>query len=146
MTLHDWAENRWLHEHQTSRSEIADLLSVIDRDLEDASIDRLSADWRLGISYNAALQLANLALAASGYRTSRERSHERAIQSLRFTVGFDQPLIDVLDTVRRKRNTGNYDRAGTTSDTEAAEIYELTANVRETVVDWMRREHPGLLP
>ncbi|HSM09870.1 MAG TPA: hypothetical protein VLA33_12770 [Gemmatimonadota bacterium] len=55
-------------------------------------------------------------------------------------------MIDVLDTVRRKRNTGNYDRAGTTSDTEAAEIYELTMNVRETVVDWMRREHPDLLP
>lgn len=102
MTLHDWAENRWLHEHQTSRSEIADLLSVIDQDLEDASIDRLSADWRLGISYNAALQLANLALAASGYRTTRERSH--------------------------------------------AEIYELTINIRETVVDWMQQEHPDLLP
>lgn len=146
MTLRAWVENRWLHEHETGETEIADLLSVIDRDLDDAAIDRLSADWRLGISYNAALQLANLALAAAGYRTTRERSHERAIQSLCFTVGVDQELIDLLDAVRRRGNISNYDRAGTTSASEAAEVYELAIKLRGIVLEWMQGVHPDLLP
>ncbi len=75
MSLSDWLANRWLVEHRGSPEEIADLLAVVDRDLEDAALDRLSSDWRLGISYNAALQLAILALAAEGYRTDRQRAH-----------------------------------------------------------------------
>jgi hypothetical protein len=43
----------------------------------------LSDDWRLGITYNAALQLATIALAAEGFRAGRERRHERTILSLR---------------------------------------------------------------
>jgi hypothetical protein len=68
MTLADWLANRWIVAHQATIEEIADLFAVVDRDLEDAAIPRLSADWRLGIAYNAALQLATLALAAEGYR------------------------------------------------------------------------------
>lgn len=64
MSLRDWLANRWLVEHEPSRDETADLFAVVDRDLKDAAVPRLSADWRLGISYNAPLQLATLALAA----------------------------------------------------------------------------------
>lgn len=39
------------------------------------------------MAYNAARQLATLALAAEGFRTDRLRAHERTIQSLRYTVG-----------------------------------------------------------
>jgi hypothetical protein len=37
MTLQSWLANRWLVEHETSAEEIADLLSVVDRDLIDSS-------------------------------------------------------------------------------------------------------------
>ena len=43
-----------------------DLLGVAERDLADCGVPGLSADWRLNISYNAALQLATAALAAAG--------------------------------------------------------------------------------
>lgn len=145
MSLSDWLANRWLAEHRVSREEIADLLAVVDRDLEDAAIDRLSADWRLGISYNAALQLAILALAAEGYRTDRQRAHERAIQSLRFTVELEQDHIAVLDGVRRKRNVANYERAGTASAREAEEIFQLAHDLRTRVLEWLERNHPHLL-
>ena len=145
MSLSDWLANRWLAEHRVSREEIADLLAVVDRDLEDAAIDRLSADWRLGISYNAALQLAILALAAEGYRTDRQRAHERAIQSLRFTVELEQDHIAVLDGVRRKRNVANYERAGTASAREAEEIFQLAHDLRTRVLEWLERHHPHLL-
>jgi len=68
VSLADWAASRWITVHESSREEIADLFGVVDRDLKDAAVPRLSPDWRLGISYNAGLQLAILALAAEGYR------------------------------------------------------------------------------
>lgn len=145
MTLRNWLDQRWLTKHTPSREEIAGLLEVINRDLEDAAIDRLSADWRLGIAYNAALQLANLALAAEGYRVERQRAHERAIRSLRFTVGLEQDSVDTLDAVRRKRNISNYERAGTASSSEAEEVYNLVLSLRDRVLDWMREHHPELL-
>lgn len=145
MSLRDWLANRWLVEHTTSPAEVADLLDVVRRDLADAAIEGLSPDWRMGIAYNAALQLATVALAASGYRTVRERSHERTILSLRYTVALDQASIDTLDSARRKRNASNYERAGTASPSEAAEIHELAVTLRETVMDWLEEHHPQLL-
>ena len=64
--MQDWLANRWLVAHEPNEQEIADLFAVVDRDLEDAAVPRLSNEWRLGITYNAALQLATLALAAEG--------------------------------------------------------------------------------
>ncbi len=144
MSLRDWLANRWLVEHTTSPAEIADLLEVVRRDLADAAIESLSPDWRMGIAYNAALQLATIALAASGYRAARERSHERTILSLRYTVGLDQDSIDTLDAARRRRNASNYERAGTAAPSEAAEIHELAVTLRATVMRWLERHHPQL--
>lgn len=106
----------------------------------------MSPDWRLNIAYNAALQLATLALAAEGFRPERQRGHERAIQSLRLTIGADARLVDTLDGVRRKRNLSNYERAGTTSPSEADEVYRLAVDLREHVVGWLARYHSGLAP
>ena len=146
MTLQSWLENRWLTRHDRSPEEVADLLAVVDRDLEDAALDGLSPDWRLNIAYNAALQLATLALAAEGYRPERQRSHERAIQSLRLTITADARLVDTLDGVRRKRNLTNYERAGTTSPSEANEVYRLATQLREDVMKWLVDRHRDLVP
>ena len=146
MSLADWLANRWIVAHQPTREEIQDLFAVIDRDLEDASIPALSDDRRLGIAYNAALQLATLALAAAGYRPGRDRAHERAILSLGDTAGVPRKTVDLLDAVRRKRNQINYERAGTTSAAEAAELYEVTTVLRGDIVRWLMNTHPALLP
>ncbi len=146
MSLADWLTNRWIAAHEPSVEEIADLFAVVDRDLEDAVVPRLSDDWRLGIAYNAALQLATLALAAEGYRPGRERAHERAILSLTYTAGVAKATIDILDTVRRKRNQINYERAGTTSAAEAEEFYQVAVALRGDVVRWLRKRHPQLCP
>ncbi len=87
MSLADWLKNGWLVEHRPSAREIADLRAVVERDLADSAADQLSADWRMNIAYNAALQAANAALAAAGYRASRDQHYYRIIQSLRETVG-----------------------------------------------------------
>ena len=146
VSLQDWLANRWLVAHEPNEQEIADLFAVVDRDLEDAAVPRLSNDWRLGITYNAALQLATLALAAEGYRPARERAHERAILSLRETVGVDQKRVLLLDAVRRKRNQINYEHAGTTSSAEAGELYAVVTELRSEVARWLTANHPQLVP
>ncbi|NLY00774.1 MAG: hypothetical protein GXY83_32160 [Rhodopirellula sp.] len=146
MSLKDWARNAWLTEHETSREEIADLLNVIDRDLRDCHIPELSADWRLGIAYNAAMQVAVAALAADGYRTTRESHHHRAIHSLEFTIGLDSATIGQLDAFRKKRNVSDYERAGSTSDKEAQEVASLAAHLREKLTKWLGEHHPHLVP
>jgi hypothetical protein len=146
VSLRDWLANRWIVAHEPNAREIADLFAVVDRDLEDAAVPRLSADWRLGITYNAALQLATLALMAEGYRPGRERHHERAILSLRETIGMDGKRVALLDAVRRKRNQMNYEHAGSTSAAEADEFYELVTVLREDVVRWLRKKHAPFCP
>jgi len=117
---------------------------VADRDLADAEVEGLSADRRLEIAYNAALQLSILALAASGYRAARDKTHVYSIRSLAYTVGVDPEIVDTLDAVRRKRHQANYERAGTASHTEAEEVRELASDLRERVFEWLRAEHPEL--
>jgi hypothetical protein len=65
MSLTEWLNKGWLKLHHSSPREIADLRGVIERDLRDARTVDISADARLTIAYNAALQCATAALAAS---------------------------------------------------------------------------------
>jgi len=142
--LKDWLKNGWLVEHRTSRQEISDLLSVADRDPVQCQVSGLSPDWRLSIAYNAALQLAKAALAAAGYRASKEAHHYRAIQSLAYTIKADKKLIAQLDRFRKKRNISGYERAGVVSEQEAREIFSLAKNLRDEVEKWLRSNHPDL--
>lgn len=143
MTLEVWLKNSWLIKHETSSQEIADLLGVADRDLADCQSPNLSPDWRLNIAYNAALQLATAALAAAGYRPSRESHHYRVIQSLALTIGTDSDLIETFDQFRKKRNIGGYERAGLVTDQEAHEMFELAQQLRVDVEKWIRDNYPG---
>jgi hypothetical protein len=59
MSLEQWVKNGWLRRHKTSPKEIAGLLAIVDRDLEDAEGD-ISDDWKFGIAYNAALKLCTI--------------------------------------------------------------------------------------
>jgi hypothetical protein len=145
MNLADWCRLGWLTEHETSKQEISDLLALADRDLTNSQIAGLDPDWRLTIAYNAALQLATAALAASGYRAAREMHHYRVVQSLPFTIGADAALVGQLDQYRRKRHQGAYERAGLVSEREADEMHALAVQLRDTVLAWLRAEHPDLL-
>jgi len=81
MSLQSWLENGWLRRHKTSSKEIADLLKIIDRDLKDAE-GGISADWRFGIAYNAALKLCLILVYAEGFRPEKTLQHYRPIPSL----------------------------------------------------------------
>jgi hypothetical protein len=144
MSLKDWLDKGWLSKHRTSRAEIAELIVLADRDLKDCQAEELSPHWKLAIAYNAGLQMATAALAATGYRASHEAHHYRIIQSLRYTINADPSLVIYFDNFRKKRNVGGYERAWAVSDREASEMVVLAKKLREEIEDWLRRVHPHL--
>jgi hypothetical protein len=145
VSLRDWLNNGWLIEHKTSPAEIADLLGVIDRDLADCQSPGLSPDWRLAIAYNAALHAALAGLASEGYCVARESHHFRAIHSLSLTLGCGNATVIQLDAFRKKRNISDYERAGSISDAEAAEMLKLAKDLQVDLCQWLEEKHPDLL-
>jgi len=144
-TLQDWERNGWLIAHTPTPEGIKALLDVAERDLDNSQAGGLSADWRLNIAYNAALQTAAAVLEACGYRAARESHHYRVIESLRLTIGADDSVVLPLDRLRQKRNIGIYERAGQVSDTEAEAAHALAVRLRSEVEGWLRKNHSELL-
>ena len=145
MSLGDWLKNSWLVEHKSSPEEIAGLLAIVERDLANAKVAGLSDDWRFNIAYNAALQAATAALAASGFRAAREQHHYRTIQSLALTIGWQGGKVEQLDRFRKKRNITGYETAGVISAGEARAMLEVAAALRGDVRAWLGKQHPKLL-
>ena len=145
MRLQQWKANGWLQAHQTTPSQIADLLAIVDRDLEDSMRD-LSPDWQFGIAYNAALKLCTVLLYASGFRPEKNLAHYRTLAALPLILGDEsKDDADYLDTCRAKRNTAEYDAAGTVSQSEANELRQFTRELRVDVITWLNAQHPALL-
>ena len=144
MSLEDWLNDKLIEKHRPSAREIADLLHICDRDLQQSQIPELGPDWRLSIAHNAAVQAARAALAAAGYRARKEGQHYRVIQSLAFTIKPDPTTIKQLDKFRQKRNISDYERAGLVTEQEAEEMIALARKVRDDVEQWLRANHPEL--
>lgn len=146
MTLKQWADNGWLRPHRTSPEEIDNLLSIVDRDLADAQEEGISADWRFGIAYNAALKLCTMLLYASGYRAERALQHYRTIQAMPLVLGKGRKGdAKYLDACRMKRNVVEYDYVGGATEDDANELVGFAADLREDVLIWIKNNHPQLL-
>jgi hypothetical protein len=145
VSLQSWLSEGKLKAHKTSKSEVTQLLSVFDRDLADAQVKTLSADRRFAIAYNAALMVSIAALAAGGYRASGEGHHYWTIQSLAFTIQADARTLNKFNKFRQKRNISDYERTDVVSEQEVAEIIALAQELRQFVVQWLRKNHPELL-
>lgn len=147
MTLEELLAERRLRSHQTSSKEVADLLRVVDRDLADAEVSQISTDRRFATAYNAALQLATIALHAAGYRAAGAGHHWITLHVLPQIMGLQaQVRTDYLDNCRSKRNITDYDRAGEISTQEAEEILAETQTFRSELLAWLKQNYPELLP
>jgi hypothetical protein len=146
MSLENWRNNGWLKTHKTSQQEIAALLAVADRDLAACKTPDLVEDWQFNIAYNAALQSATAALAASGYEAERANHHYRVIHSLEFTLMLDPAAIREFDLYRKKRNISDYERADAISPSESAQIKAFASKLRQRVQHWLNENYPELLP
>ena len=116
MSLQQWFDNGWLRHHETSKNEIWDLLAIVNRDLKDTEAG-LSADWRFGIAYNAALKLCSILLYAKGFKAERTLQHYRTIQAMPLILEEDRKEdAQYLDACRSKRNIAEYERVGVVTE------------------------------
>ena len=146
MTLKQWVDNGWLRPHRTSPEEIDNLLSMVHRDLADAQEQGISADWRFGIAYNAALKLCTILLYASGYRAERTLQHYRTMQAMPLILGkMREEDAKYLDACRMKRNVVEYDYVGGATADDANELVGFAEDLREDVLTWIKNNHPQLL-
>lgn len=140
MSLQDWCNNGWLRAHRPTRKEIADLLSIAERDIKDARVAGVSPDWRFGIAYNAALKLCAILVRAEGFRPEQALAHYRTIAALPEVLGAARKAdAEYLETCRRKRNIVEYDRVGDVSDADADELAQFAEELKAAVISWLKR-------
>jgi hypothetical protein len=145
MSLKQWFDNGWLKPHKTSKQEIADLFSIVKRDISDAE-KGLSHDWRFGIAYNAALKLCTILLYCEGFRPAHGLQHYRTIMAMPVILG-DEKNNDAqyLDTCRVKRNVLEYACVGEVSKRDADELIEFVREMNSEVETWLKGNHPEYL-
>lgn len=143
MTLKQWADNAWLKSHKTSAEEIGNLLAIVERDLRDSIEGGISADWRFGIAYNAALKLCTILLYAEGYKAERTLQHYRTIQAFPLILGSERRTdANYLDACRAKRNIVEYDYIGGVTENDAQELVDFVKEFKDEVETWLEKEHP----
>jgi uncharacterized protein (UPF0332 family) len=145
MSLQEWKKNGWLKDHRSSPQEIKGLFDIVSRDLLDAQTDTLSADWRFGIAYNAALKLCSILLVAEGYRPDKNLAHYRTLQAMPIILGQQKRAdAEYLDMCRIKRNTVEYDCTGVATVRDATELIQFAQHLRDEVQTWLETKHPEL--
>ena len=137
---------RMLERIEPDRLTIRRLLEAAERNIKDAKLDALSNENRFDVAYKAIMQLANVSLQASGYRTltSKPGHHQMMIQSLPKTIGLDNDEMIVLDALRKQRHGTDY-----SGDLVAeALVKECIAHAEQLyglVQVWLQRNHQALL-
>ncbi len=129
-----------------SKKEVAGLLSIADRSLEDAEMGRMSIDLKFMAAYDAARQLTTIVLRCAGYRTTGVGAHATTFEALPAIMGPEQAeLAAYFDSCRAKRNAAEYDSAGRVSEAEAKELAGEARRFRSQVLPWIKQRHPDLL-
>ena len=106
----------------------------------------VSADWRFGIAYNAALKCCTALLHASGFRADVAQAHFRTINALPEILGDTwKSDANYLNRCREKRNTVEYDMVGVATENDVKELLEFTKKLQKAVVEWLQKSHPQLL-
>ncbi len=145
MSLKQWFDNSWLRHHETNKNEISDLLAIVDRDIKDTEAS-LSADWRFGIAYNAALKLCSILLYAEGFKSERTLQHYRTIQAMPLILGEDRKEdAQYLDACRSKRNIVEYNRVGVVTEQDVNELLQFVKEFKNDVINWLKKNRPELI-
>ena len=146
MTWEKFLATNRIERHTTSKQELDDLRAAVKRNLHDSAIKDLSADNKFGLAYEAALLLAKIVLACSGYRAKGFGGHQTTLTALKLAMGPSMAkTATYLDRCRRKRNDLSYDMAGIITDAEAAEVLRQASKLNKTVEDWIGKNHPMLM-
>lgn len=122
------------------------LLNAAKRNIADSKIKQVSTENRFDAAYKAIIQLANVALQSSGYRTltSVPGHHLTMIQSLAKTVNLEKDTIIILDKMRKQRNVADYS-GDVIPESTAQECIQQAESLIEKIEKWLLKNHPELI-
>lgn len=143
MSLTEWADGVGLRPHKTNATEVASLLAIVERDLADAQ-SQISADWRFGIAYNAALNLCAILLYASGYQAEKDLRHCHTTDALPLILYYRKDDTGYLETCRAKCITAQSELDGAVTERDVSELVEFVKELRSDVLYWLQQCHPEL--
>ena len=73
--------------------------------------------------------------------------HYRTIAALPLVLGDERKDdADYLETCRTKQNTAEYEMAGVATEQDASDLVDLVKQLREDLLDWLKKYHPELTP
>jgi hypothetical protein len=73
--------------------------------------------------------------------------HALWINSLEFTLGAEHKATSIhLSQCSKLRHTGLYEHAGVVQKQDADDLVDAARQLRAAVIDWLRSQHPDLLP
>ena len=128
---------------QPSSAEIARLLAIAARDLDQAQFKNLHLDTRFALAYNAALQFATVILRLYGIRIRKTAFHQRTFSELSHHVDPEfKNLAAYFDRARRKRNILAYEQSGAASESEVADLLKQVKQFRI----WVEHEVEKRMP
>jgi hypothetical protein len=145
MTWNDWLRDGRVEKHKPVRAEIAAHRQAAERSLGDAALQGLSPEGRFQLAYTAALDLATLAVLASGYRIkTRIGHHQLTFEAAGVALGQESStLIKYLDLCRRTRNVISYE-GDEISASQANELLGECRRLAALVDEWLVKHHPEL--
>lgn len=147
MSLQQWHENGWIRQTKRSGVEVSNQLQLAQREIADGSGADISSDGRFLHAYSAVRTLCQVALHAAGYAVAKgESGHQRAIESLKFTLGGKwNDEADHFDQCRRMRHRLAYDCSGLVQQRDADELLAAAQKLQGDVVQWLHKNHADLV-
>jgi uncharacterized protein (UPF0332 family) len=135
-----------IRSHRPRREELAQVLGIVQRDLDDAGLPGLSPDRRFATAYNAILQAARALMLSEGYRSHGMGHHATTFDFLAEALGEEYTeLVNYFDDCRRKRNLADYTGVGYVSETEADELLVEAKAFGRFAHEWIESNHPELM-
>ncbi len=147
MSFDELLRARRLTHHEPNASEIEALLKRVQRDVHHARVSSDSEDWRFIAAYSAALALATIVVAASGFRARGAGHHVTIMAALPAALGDEATeMARYLNECRDLRNALLYDEPGPVTPEQVARLIAEAERLRECVLAWLEEHHPDLLP
>lgn len=113
-----------IHPFRATREEIAKVMDIAKRDLDDAEKTRgTSLDWTYSIAYNSVKLACRAYMFHMGYRPASSEAHKATFEFMKLAVEERlKPTIDYFDRARKKRHRITYEAAGLVSEKETEQL------------------------
>lgn len=147
MNLKSFLSKGYIVEASFDKEELARFLRLAERDIREASEKCHEIDWQFTIAYNAILQLASIALRASGFRaTTKVGHHWVTLAILPELLGDNfENTANYFNECRAKRNTIEYCDTNTISQKDVEKILHEVKVFQKKILTWLKKHHPKLL-